>query len=68
MLGTGLGTRVGIQPPLLLDTVVLFLSFLQKTAGSINWNTCHVPAVLIDYEFFDLQVINTQNCEENYVV
>ena len=45
MLGTGLGTRVGIQLLLLLDAVVLFLSFSQETAQSINWNTYDVPAV-----------------------
>ena len=32
MLGTGLGTPVGIESPLLLDAVVLFLSFSQETA------------------------------------
>ena len=63
MLGTGLGIQRGIQSPLLLDAVVLFLFFRTKQHEALIGILATCGQFLIDYELFDLQVIYIQNCD-----
>ena len=63
LLGTGLGTWVGIRSPLLLDVVVLFLSFCRRHLKALIGILATCQQFLIHYELFDMQVIDIQNCE-----
>ena len=65
MLGTSLGTRVGIQSPLLLDAVVLFCLFRRRQLKALIGILAMCQQFLIDYKLFDL-IFKT--VIENYVI